>query len=43
VGKVGTGLLWFITGGMCGIGWLIDLFKILIGKFTDKRGLFLKR
>jgi len=26
VGKVGTGLLWMVTGGMLGIGALVDLF-----------------
>jgi TM2 domain-containing membrane protein YozV len=23
-----TGVIWFFTGGLCGIGWLIDLFLI---------------
>ena len=27
-GKPLTGLLWFFTGGLFGIGWLIDLFLI---------------
>ncbi len=27
-GKSGTGLLWLLTGGLCGIGWLVDLFLI---------------
>ena len=27
-GRVGTGLLWLLTGGLVGIGWLVDLFLI---------------
>lgn len=28
-GKIGTGILWLITGGLCGIGWLIDFIILL--------------
>lgn len=38
VGKIGTGILWMITGGVFGIGYLVDLIKIICGKFTDKSG-----
>ncbi len=27
-GKTKTGILWFFTGGLLGVGWLIDLFLI---------------
>lgn len=27
-GRVGTGVLWMLTGGLAGVGWLIDLFLI---------------
>lgn len=28
-GKIGTGLIWLITGGLCGIGYVIDLVILL--------------
>lgn len=27
-GRVGTAVLWALTGGLLGIGWLVDLFLI---------------
>ncbi|OJU11098.1 MAG: NINE protein [Clostridiales bacterium 43-6] len=42
VGKVGTGFLWLISGGIFGIGFLVDLIMIIVGSFTDKSGAFVK-
>lgn len=42
VGKIGTGILWLCTGGCFTIGWIIDNFMVLFGKFTDKDGKTLK-
>ncbi len=37
-GKIGTGIIWLLTGGCCGIGWLVDFVKFCTGKFTKKDG-----
>lgn len=38
-GKIGTGILWLCSGGLFGIGWLVDLILILAGRAVDKNGL----
>ena len=43
VGKIGTGILYTLTGGLCGIGWIIDIFRILLGSFRDNTGAPLRR
>ncbi len=36
VGKIGTGILYLLTGGLCGIGWIVDIILIVTGNFKDK-------
>jgi TM2 domain-containing membrane protein YozV len=40
VGKVGTGILWLVTGGIAGIGVIVDFIMILVGSFTDSEGYY---
>lgn len=42
VGKVGMGILYLFTGGLFGIGWLVDIILIVTGSFKDEFGLPLK-
>lgn len=38
VGKIGTGIIWLLTCGCFGIGYIVDIVMIATGKFTDKAG-----
>ncbi|MDE5553548.1 MAG: TM2 domain-containing protein [Malacoplasma sp.] len=42
VGKMGTGVLYLLTGGCFFVGWLIDIIKIVTGNFTDKENAKIK-
>ena len=35
-GKIWTGILWLLTGGLLGIGQIVDIVFIICGKFRDK-------
>ena len=37
-GKLFTGLLWLLTGGLFGIGTIVDLIRLVTGTFTDGAG-----
>ena len=43
VGKIGTGILYWITAGGFGIWYIVDIVMILLDKFTDKEGRKLKK
>lgn len=36
VGKIGTGVVWLLTFGCLGIGWLVDFILICLGQFYDR-------
>lgn len=38
VGKWKSGILYMFTFGLIGVGWAIDLIRIILGNFTDKQG-----
>lgn len=38
VGKLFMGLIYLITGGIFGIGWIIDIIRIVAGSFRDNVG-----
>ena len=42
VGKIGTGVIWLLTGGLFGIGALVDFIVILCGNFKDKSEQYIK-
>ena len=42
VGKMGTGVLYLISGGFIGLGWLLDIFQVITGNFTDKQGKYIR-
>ena len=43
VGKIWTGILWLLTGGLLLIGTIVDIIYIANGDFRDKRGNFLRK
>lgn len=41
VGRYGRWILYMITVGLFMFGWMIDIFKILLGRFRDQYGNYL--
>ena len=37
-GKIGTGILWLLSFGLFGFGWLVDLLTLVFGHPTDGQG-----
>jgi hypothetical protein len=38
VGKIATGVIWLLTGGLFGIGYIVDIIMIALGNFSDIDG-----
>lgn len=43
VGKIGMGIIYLLTIGIFGFGWIIDIILILFGEFKDSNNLPLKQ
>ncbi|ACN83105.1 TM2 domain-containing protein [Brachyspira hyodysenteriae] len=43
VGKIGTGILYWLTAGGFGIWYIVDIVLILLDQFTDKEGRKLRK
>lgn len=43
VGRYMRGILYVLTGGLFGIGTIVDVILILLGRFTDHKGIPLRQ
>lgn len=41
LGHIGMGVLYLLTGGLCGIGWLVDGILFLTGSLKPKKGKYI--
>ncbi len=37
-GRIGSGILWLLSFGVFGVGWIYDLVMIATGEFVDDEG-----
>jgi hypothetical protein len=42
-GRIVTGILWLLTIGLLGLGWLYDMILIICGAFRDGDGRVIRR
>lgn len=42
VGRMGVGIIYAFTFGLFGVGWLRDIWHILLGTYTDNTGVPLR-
>lgn len=40
-GNTAMGLLYLFTGGLCGIGWIVDIIRIACGSYRDAYGMYI--
>lgn len=38
LGKIATGIIWLLTCGCFGIGWIVDIILVTAGKMKDSKG-----
>ena len=43
VGKIGTDIIWLLTAGCFGIGYIYDIIKIATGTFRDGAGMVISQ
>ncbi|NLP20268.1 MAG: TM2 domain-containing protein [Bacteroidales bacterium] len=41
LGHIGMGILYLLTGALCGIGWIIDIILLVTGGLQPKGGKYI--
>lgn len=42
-GRIGKGILFLLTAGVFGVGWIVDIFLIACGTYKDATGVFIRK